>query len=107
MPFRPRSSILNRGPPQSALELDETVTQTETLERIYSRLPAAAQREALDFLLFLEGRYVSRHPRQHEAMDDRKTQLTERDGLLFIRGSLTGDIDNLLQQERDARIAKK
>lgn len=34
------------------------MSQVEALKKIYLSLPAAAQQEALDFLLFLQQRYV-------------------------------------------------
>ena len=80
------------------------MTQATELEQIYSKLPAAAQREALDFLAFLTQRYVLEDQPAAKPSESSETALTERGGLLFIRGRLSGDLDSLLQQERDARI---
>ena len=80
------------------------MTQATELEQIYSKLPAVAQREALDFLVFLKQRYVLKDQPPTKPSESPETVLTERDGLLFIPGRLSGDLDSSLQQERDARI---
>lgn len=80
------------------------MTQATELEQIYNKLPAAAQREALDFLVFLKQRYLLEDPSPAQPFESPETTLTERGGLLFIPGKLDGDLDSLLQQERNARI---
>ena len=80
------------------------MTQATELEQIYNKLPAVAQREALDFLVFLKQRYLREDQSPAKPIESPETALTERDGLLFIPGRLDGDPDAVLQQERDARI---
>ena len=78
--------------------------RTAEIEEIYNKLPQAAQREALDFMAFLEQRYVETDPPPTDTSTPPEAQLTSRGRLLFISGSLTGDVDTLLQQQRDARL---
>jgi len=75
------------------------MNQTTELEQIYRNLPAVAQREALDFMVFLKQRYTLEQRPATKPSESLETSLIEHDGLLFIRGQLSGNLDSLLQQD--------
>ncbi len=68
------------------------------------------QQTAQTLLLEALREYIQRRkPRRQPDADDTaslsETRLIERDGLLFIEGALSGDISNIVQEEREARLA--
>jgi hypothetical protein len=85
---------------------ENPMTSTERFEQLYNSLPQAAQREAMEFLVSLEHRYLRPDPERRRVDTAGKTQLSECDGLLFIGGRLSGDIDSLLQEDRDDRYLR-
>ncbi len=65
------------------------------------------QQTAQALLLEALREYIQRHrqPDTDDTASLSETRLIEQDGLLFIEGALSGDISNIVQEEREARLA--
>jgi hypothetical protein len=76
------------------------MTQADQIKEIYSHLPLGAQREVLDFMLFLQGRY-SDVKRLDNIKNNEKSKRSIRDNPAFgMWDSLQGDSRELLNQIR-------
>ncbi|KOR32368.1 hypothetical protein TI05_07660 [Achromatium sp. WMS3] len=76
--------------------------QTKQLNEIYINLPAIAQQEALDFLLFLQQRYDKNNALINRPVQDKKLNANIRDHLAFgMWSDITEDSRTFLKQLRE------
>ena len=80
------------------------MNQAERIAQIYTHLPAVAQQEVLDFMLFLQERYGDTTPLQEKDEAGKKPRRSIRDNPAFgMWADLRGDSRELLKQIRQTQ----